>query len=64
MVEADKYREYAAECLRMAGAKQGADRSRLFEMAEEWLLLADREEPHGKPQDADLVPIELVVPGR
>ena len=39
----DTYREYAAECLRLAqSATNGEDRARLLSMAQAWRELADK----------------------
>lgn len=47
METAEKYRQYAAECLRLAQkAPELDDRSRLVQMAQAWRDLADKVETH------------------
>jgi predicted DNA binding CopG/RHH family protein len=41
---AQKFRDYAAECRRLARAASGADRAVLIEIAEAWILCVEQAE--------------------
>jgi hypothetical protein len=46
--DAKKFRDYAAECRRMAHAASEKDRAVLIEIAEAWLACAEAAERDGK----------------
>jgi hypothetical protein len=49
---AEKYREYAAECLRLAQrAESEGDRARLVAMAQAWRELADKTDGAGEREE-------------
>ena len=53
MTRGQKYRQYAAECVRLAREAENADsRSLLLEMAERWRELAERVD-HAENQEGD-----------
>ena len=43
-MNAQKFRDYAAECRRLARAASGTDRAVLIEIAEAWILCAEQAE--------------------
>jgi hypothetical protein len=45
---AKKFRNYAAECRRLARAASEADRATLIEIAEAWIVCAEQAEHSGK----------------
>ena len=52
MEDAEKYRQYAAECRRLAEKSAAKDKAVLLEIAEAWIACAEqaeRKEPSGKP---------------
>lgn len=46
---AQKFRDYAAECRRLARGASGKDRAVLIEIAEAWILCAEQAERDAKP---------------
>jgi hypothetical protein len=58
MLEAKTYRQYAADCVRIADKMDAKDRRVLLEIAEAWTMRAEEAERRGKPdgkasQDGD-----------
>ena len=47
---AQKFRDYAAECRRLARNVSGTDRAVLIEIAEAWILCAEQAERDAKPR--------------
>jgi hypothetical protein len=45
---AERFREYAAECRRLARTASEKDRSMLIELAEAWMVCAEQAERNGK----------------
>jgi hypothetical protein len=45
---AQKFRDYAAECRRLARTATGADRAMLIEIAEAWIVCAEQAEREAK----------------
>jgi hypothetical protein len=49
---AERYRGYAAECVRLAQhSPNPADKALLVEMAESWIRMAERAEARADPKD-------------
>jgi hypothetical protein len=46
MKDAEQYRSYAEDCLRMAAKASAADKKALLEMAEAWKVRAEAAEKH------------------
>jgi hypothetical protein len=51
MKEAKTYRDYAADCIRMARLMSGKDKDALLKMAEAWEERAQEAERQGKKTD-------------
>jgi hypothetical protein len=49
--DAKKFREYAAECRRLAKRASEKDRKVLMEIAEAWIACAEQAERKEKPRD-------------
>jgi hypothetical protein len=52
MTRAEEYRQYAAECIRVAQQMQNpADKTMLLDMAQKWRALAAKAESEQRPSD-------------
>ena len=53
MTEAKMYREYAADCVRMAQSSDAKDRETLLKMAQAWEDQAREAEQHAKKAESE-----------
>ena len=56
MRESEKFRKYAADCIRIASQMSGKDRQALLEIADAWEMRAQDAEKKGPPQLNNLYP--------